>query len=289
GPGDDCYELKEQPDGSRIEIAFGNGVNGRRPPQGAQILVQLVLSAGAGGDLAAGIDWQLDALRTRWGNAEAIEGGKDADDLDDRLARLRVRLRDERTLATSKQIETAARGLSPAYGIARASVIENWEPARRRPASPATRTLIVTREGEASETEDWRKAIGRELRPRIALAERFLIASPVWRELRVQVRAVAAPGRVPAEVAKEIRAELADRLLPTGSKGAAWPLGQDVAAMAVGGWIRRLDGVAAVTGLALLDGEGRPIEGGRLKLARNELPLLVVEAEDVRVDPGAVR
>ena len=59
--------------------------------------------------------------------------------------------------------------------------------------------------------------------------------------------------------------------------------------MAVGGWISRLAGVAAVTELALLDANGRPIESGTLALARNELPRLVVEADDVRVDPGAVR
>jgi hypothetical protein len=103
------------------------------------------------------------------------------------------------------------------------------------------------------------------------------------------VSAVAGPGRTPADGATEIGAELADRLLPTGVKGESWPLGQDVTAMAVGGWIRRLDGVAAVTELTLLDGSGRPIEGGVLSLARNALPRLKVEADDVRVVPGAVQ
>lgn len=289
GPRDEYYELSEQADGSRIEILFGNGINGRRPPLGAQILVRMVLSAGAGGNLASGIEWKLDGARTSWRNWEPIGGGKDADDLGDRLSRLRIRLREERTLATSAQIEAAALDLSSAYGVRRAAVVEGWEPGRRRPASAATRTLLVTREGEGPETEDWRRAIARELSPRIALTERFLVASPVWRELRVRVRAVAMAGRVPASVAEDIRNELADRLLPTGGKGASWPLGQDVTAMAVGGWIRRLAGVASVTELALLDANGRTIDGGTLALARNELPRLVAEAEDVRVDSGAVR
>jgi hypothetical protein len=289
GPDDDWYELTEQADGSRIDILFGNGINGRRPPLGAQILVGMILSAGAGGDIAAGIEWQLEGGRTKWRNWEPVAGGRDADDLDDRLSRLRTRLRSERTLATSAQIEAEALGLSNAYGVKRASVLEGWEPGRRRPASAATRTLLVTRKGEGVETEDWRRAIARELSPRIALTERFLVASPVWRELRVQVRAVAVPGRVPADVAEEIKAELADRLLPTGGKGVVWPLGQDVTAMAVGGWIRRLAGVAAIVELALLDASGRKIESGTLTLARNALPRLVVRAGDVSVDPGAVR
>jgi hypothetical protein len=289
GPEDEWYELVEQPDGSRMEILFGNGINGRRPPLDAQILVGMVLSAGAGGDLAAGIEWKLDGGRIGWRNWEPIGGGKDSDDLGDRLSRLRIRLRDERTLATSAQIEAAALDLSNAYGVKRAAIVEGWEPGRRRPASAATRTLLVTRKSEGVETEDWRRAIARELSPRIALTERFLVASPVWRDLRVRVRAVAMAGRVPASVAADIRNELADRLLPTGSKGESWPLGQDVTAMAVGGWIRRLAGVAAVTELALLDAAGRAITGGTLALACNELPRLVAEADDVRVDSGAVR
>jgi hypothetical protein len=289
GPEDDWYELTEQADGSRIEILFGNGINGRRPLLGAQIQIGMVLSTGAGGDVAGAIEWQLSAGRTRWRNWEPIVGGKDADDLDDRLSRLRIRLRSERTLATSGQIEAAALGLSNAYGVKRAAIVEGWEPGRRRPASAATRTLLVTRKGEGVETEDWRRAIARELRPRIALTERLLVASPVWRALRVRVRAVAVQGRVPAAVAEDINAELADRLLPTGSKGADWPLGQDVTAMAVGGWIRRLAGVASVTEIALLDAGGRQIEGGTLTLACNQLPRLVVEAGDVRVDAGAAR
>ena len=288
GPDDEYYELTEQADGNRIEILFGNGINGRRPPLGAQILVGMVLSAGAGGDIAAGVEWKLGG-RTGWRNWEPIAGGKDADDLGDRLSRLRIRLRSDRTLATSAQIEAAALGLSNAYGVKRATIVEGWEPGRRRPASAATRTLLVTRKGEGGETEDWRRAIARELRPRIALTERFLVASPVWRELRVRVRAVAMAGRVPASVAEDIRNELADRLLPTGSKGASWPLGQDVTAMAVGGWIRRLEGVASVTELTLLDANGRAIDGGTLALARNALPRLVAQADDVRVDTGAVR
>jgi len=289
GPEDDCYVLTEKADGSRIEILFGNGINGRRPPLGAQILVAMTLSAGAGGDMAAGIEWQLNGGRTRWRNWERIAGGKDADDLGDRLSRLRIRLRDERTLATSAQIEAAALNLSRAYGVRRATILEGWEPGRRRPASAATRTLLVTREGDATETEDWRRAIARELSPRIALTERFLVASPNWRVVRVRVRAVAAAGRVPADIAEAIRAELADRLLPTGGRGAQWPLGQDVTAMAVGGWIRRLAGVAALTDLVLLDARGQPVEGGILRVARNELPRLAVQEGDVRVDPGRVR
>ena len=290
GPADEWFSLAERPDGSEIEIGFGNGVNGRRPPEGAQIEIAMALSAGSSGNVAGGIEWVLEGKRKVFENREALAGGGDADDLDDLLARLRTRLGSQRTLATSRQIEEAARGLPPAFGVARATVVDNWEPGRRRPASPATRTLVVARKGDGNETADWRNAIARRLRPRIALAERLIIAAPDWRRLRVRVHAVAAPGLVPADVAREIRKELADRLKPSGRKGAQWPLGQDVTAMAVGGWVRRLPGVAAVREIALLDEAGRPVEGGELKVGRGQLPLLLdSDADDIRVETGARR
>jgi hypothetical protein len=286
GPNDPCYGLSERADGGLIEVRFGNGVNGLRPPPDSRIFVDLALSAGKHGDVAAGNHWLIESPRSHWENREPIGGGEDADDLGGLLARLRRTLRSDRTLATSRQIEDAARALPRAYGVARAAIVEGWERGRRRPASAATRTLIVIRKGDANETPDWLRAIGRELRPRIALAERLRIEAPVFRRLRVRVRAAAAAGLVPEAVAREIRAELADRLKPSGKKGGQWPIGQAVNALAVSGWIRRIAGVSALTELVLLDEQGRPLEGEALALGRGELPLLLGPEDDVRVDPG---
>lgn len=292
---DAIYEVDERADGTRIAIRFGNGVNGRRPAPGAQIVLGMRVSAGKTGNIAAGIEWRLDGFGARWRNSEAIDGARDANDLDALLARLRATLRLDRTLATSAQIEAAARELPKAFGIDRAAVVEGWEPGRRRPAWPATRTLLVTRRGAeggaaaAVETDDWRRAIGEQLRPRIALAERLIVATPVRRPLRVRVAAVAAPGRVPAAVAKEIRDELALRFSPGGGRKEVWPLGRDVTTMAVGGWIRRLQGVAMLSAIALLDENGQELADGVFRLGRNELPLLAPQAEDIRVAPEAAR
>jgi hypothetical protein len=289
GPDDTCYSASELADG-RIEVRFGNGINGRCPSEGSGIALEMVVSAGKGGNVAAGVEWLLAAPRSRWQNREAIGGGKDADDLNDLLAALRARLRSERTLATSRQIEEAALGLPKAYGVERAVVIDGWEPGRRRPASAATRTLIVVREGDGNETPDWCRAIARRLLPRIALAERLIVTGPEWRKLRVRVHASAAPGKAPAAVAERIRKELADRLKPAGRKGSEWPFGQDLTAMAVGGWIRRLPEVGAVREVRLLDESGREIAGGELAIGPGQLPLLVDgQRDDVRVDPGAPR
>jgi predicted phage baseplate assembly protein len=283
--GDACYEWSERSGGGEIEIRFGNGVNGRRPAEGAQIRIEAKLSAGAAGNVASSLIWRMDGLGLSWRNPEPIAGGADPDDTSDLLERLRARLRDQRTLAASADIEAAARRLSRAYGIARAEIVEGWEPGRRRPASPATRTLLVTREGEANETDHWLRAISAALRPRIAIAERLVVAAPVRRRLGLRIRAIAERGRVPAEVERSIRDLLLRRLGP----GAAWPLGRHVTATAVGGWVRGLAGVARVTEAALLDGNGRALGSGRLPLGTGELPSLAAQDIDVRVEPGASR
>ena len=144
-------------------------------------------------------------------------------------------------------------------------------------------------QGEAVESEDWRRAIARELARGSRSAERLLVASPLWRRAARPRSRARGGGAGARRGARRSSAELADRLLPTGGRGADWPLGQDVTAMAVGGWIRRLDGVAAVTELALLDAKGRPIASGTLTLARNELPRLEVGGRTTCRSTGAVR
>lgn len=292
---DRIYEVEERGDGTRISIRFGNGINGRRPGLGDQIQVEALISAGKSGAIAPGVEWLLDGFGTRWRNPEAIGDGDDANDLDALLGRLRSRLGSERPLATSGQIEAAAKALPKAFGVDRAEVLEGWEPGRRRPAWPATRTLLVTRKGAEAgsasvvETEDWRREVARLLRPRIALAERLIVATPVRRPLRIRVEAIAAAGRLPTTVAREIRDELVLRFGASGGTGEQWPIGRDVTAMIVGGWLRRLQGVAMLRSVALLDEQGDEIEGGALRLARNALPDFAPKAEDIQVEPEAAR
>jgi hypothetical protein len=288
GPGDRGFALDEQPDGSGIAIRFGNGVNGSRPGIGETISVALQLSAGAAGDVESSTNWVLQAQRTAWVNRVPIGGGIDAPGVDDVVASARTALADGRILATSQQIAAAARALPPAFGVRRASIEEGWEPGRRVPASAATRTLLVSRAGEATETAAWRRAIATSLTPRIALGERLVVASPIYRRFRVTARLIALPGRDPAVLAEAARRDLADRINPIGTRGADWPLGRDVTATMVAGWLRRIDGVAEVTAPALLDERGAPLADGLLPVGRGELPLLLTDQpEDIAAEPGA--
>jgi hypothetical protein len=288
GPADRVFAGHEHADGTRIEVRFGNKINGQSPALGATIEVGLELSAG-GGNIGSRIEWLLDGWRTRWENRQAIAGGKDAEAVEDTLAALRRTLGENRTLATSRQLAAAALALPNAFGVVRAEVEEGWERGRRRPGVAATRTLIVTRRVEATETPAWCEAVARSLLRRLAIAERLLVVAPVYRRFRIAVRATAVTGEVPAAVSAAIGRDLADRLTPTGKRGARWPLGRDVDATAVGGWIRRVAGVARVDGVTLLDEAGRPLASDTLAVARGELPRLLANDRDIVVVLGAGR
>ena len=290
GPTDTLYSVSEAPDGSRIEIGFGNGVNGRRPAPYQPIEVTLELSCGAGGNIASPVEWLLARPRGRWRNRQPIAGGSDAQSAADLLEAARRRLRAGRALTASREIEEAALALPEAFGIRRASVLEAWEPGRRRPASAATRTLLVARRGEGAESDAWLRAIGRSLRPRIPLAERLVVAAPRYRDFRIGARIAAAVGTDPQQVAKAVREHLASRLDPDGARGKSWPLGRDLSVDAVAGWIRRVPGVAEVADVLLLDARGRAI-GDSLELRRDQLPRLIAEpgGSDIVVETGRRR
>jgi hypothetical protein len=283
GPADPFFAVSEAKDGSGIEIAFGNGVNGRRPRPYEPIEVALELSCGAAGNVASPLDWLMAAPRIRWRNRQPIAGGADAEGPAELLDAARRRLRDRRPLTASREIEDAALGLPDPFGVTRASVIEGWERGRRRPGAAATRTLLVTRRGKAAESPAWLRAIARALRPRIPLGERLLVAAPAFREMRVAARITAAVGARPERVHRAVCDDLARRLA-----GGTWPLGRSVSATAVAGWIRRVAGVERVSDVKLLGTDEKTL-GEVLELRADELPRLATDrvATSIVVEAGA--
>ena len=287
GPEDKVYARDEQIDGSRIELRFGNGVNGRKPGLGATIeMTRLRLSCGSGGNVVSRLEWLLDGHRTRWTNREPIRGGKDAQDAGSTLAAVREILRSERILATSEQIKRAVDALPDAFGIERVEVEDGWERGRRSPRVAATRTLIVVRRGSGTETSAWRRSIARRLTPRIAIGERLLVEAPVYRDFRIEAEVTVAASRRAEEVVGAIQRDLAERFGVVKSARPAWPLGRDVDATAIGGWIRRVDGVAGVLAVTLRDNSGRALNS--LPVGRGELPRLIAPAK-VAVVAGSAR
>lgn len=288
-PDQRCFTASDGDDGSTIEIGFGNGINGERPPEFATLAIDLTLSAGARGNVASSLKWKVAGQGVLWQNKLPIAGGKNPDTVATLLQRMKRKLRDDRTLATPAQIEAAAKALPSAFGIDRASLIEGWQLGRKHPDSAATRTLVVSRSDAGSETPGWLSAIEAALRSRVALGERLFVVAPDWRAIRIKVSARAARGLAATEIEKAIADELAARLNLGGKHGAAWPLGRTVTCMAIEGWLRRLPGIEAIDGVELQDATGSPLPDEGPKFARNSMPNWLPVAGDIAVRLGEGR
>ena len=271
GPRDRVYALHERSDGTAIAILFGNGVNGARPALLETIQIDLRLSCGSRGNVAGSVEWIADGVRLAAVNPQPLTAGRDAEGIDAALTKVRATLRESRMLATGEQIRHAVEALPPALDVARVEVEEGWERGRRRPATAATRTLIVARGVASGQTPAWRRAIRRALSPRISLGERLLVESPVYRRLTVRAEVDVMPGRRPEQVVAAIDAELRGRFAVTGRARPLWPLGRDVDATAVAGWIKAIEGVESVRSTALVDESGHAQD--RMRIGRGELPL----------------
>ncbi|HYJ84075.1 MAG TPA: hypothetical protein VEW26_14680 [Allosphingosinicella sp.] len=283
-PGERFFGVTEKRDGSEIAFRVGNGVNGARIGPGAAILVDLMLTCGAQGNIAGRLGWTLAGRPGKWLNRQPIRGGEDRPSVAGLLAQARQELRGRRSFTASRQIAAAALDLPDSFGLRRAEVEEGWEPGRLRPAVAATRTLVVSRQGSGTETPAWCRSVANMLSPRMPLGERLVVAPARWRRLRVKAHIVARKGSRPEEVARAVRAELEARLTPDGGKSRAWPLGRSLSASTLGGWIRRVEGVTGIGSLALLDEAGNQVD--LLNLGRGELPLLVADPADVTAEAG---
>lgn len=270
GPADACFAMDERADGSGIALRFGNGVNGRRPAMDETLAISLRLSCGSRGNVASLLDWRVDSLSPGVRNREGFAGGADREDVAAALTRARARLRDARLLATSAQLRGAVAGLPAPFGVGRVEVEEGWEKGRRIPASPATRTLVVARADHGTETAAWLRAVDRAVRPRLAFGERLAVIAPHWRRFRIRIDAAFAPRTLSADVREAVEADLARRFDP--GSAAAWPMGRDVDATAVAGWVRRVPGIAEVRSLDLVPDEGAARD--MLSIRRGALPLL---------------
>jgi len=121
-------------------------------------------------------------------------------------------------------------------------------------------------------------AIRRRLAPRIAVAERLIVQPPKYLPFTVSATVNPAPGTDRRLVEQAIREELHGRFSPPKDRP-KWPLGRDVDASAVAGWVRSVDGVASVPDLKLIV-DGR--EQDHLAIGKGELPKFE-EPADVNV------
>ncbi len=280
GPAENVYEL----DAEAGRVTFGNGLNGRVPPDGSQVLASYAVCDGEEGRIARNRQWQVAGFEGAFGiNPDPVAGGAAAPGSIDQRREARRRSRDERALVSPDDIAAAAKAL-PLLEVARAWVLP---PSGKAPRT-GTVTLVAMRgrpagkePAEVPETARWLAAIRRRLVARMPLGTRLVVSAPRYVDFFLRATLVADPGRDPAAIKTAVENELSKRLALVDSAGGAPPRrpGVPVTRRDLAAWMRAVDGVKAVAELRLMRATGKdedeiPVPRGglpRFDLARSAI------------------
>ena len=258
GPDDMVYVL----DATAGGLQFGNGVNGRVPPAGAQVFVAYSICDGVAGNQPRPRAWFAAGLGPLGRNVDPLQGGSDAETLLQARGEARRAVRDRHAVATADDLVAAALAQADLQ-VARALVL----PFARGADTPGDVTLIaLRRRGTAASAQPepprWLDALRAVLQPRLPLGQRLSVRGPVYVDFALTATLQAAPQRDVATIQAAALAELARRLNPI----AAAPgdteraLGAALTTADIGAWLRRLDGVAAVIALTLRNAANQAVD-----------------------------
>jgi len=271
GPQDRAYEL----DVAKDEVRFGNGVNGRIPEAGSQILVDYAVCDGDEGNVARNRKWRIAGFAGAFGtNPDPVAGGAAASDAVEQRREARLRAREDHALVSSQDITAAATSL-PLLEVVRAWVVP---PAEKLPRIGTT-TLVVMRKRVSAaepdkppETRRWLEAVRRRLAPRMPLGARLVVKAPVYVEFSITATVEADAGldqrKVSDNVLKTLRQKLA--LVDPGDGTVPRRPGIPVAKRDVAAWIRGVEGVARIVDLRLV--QGTDPDAKEILVPRNGLP-----------------
>jgi predicted phage baseplate assembly protein len=269
GPDDAMYELDVASD----RITFGNGINGRAPRAGAQVLAWYAVSDGAQGSVARNRRWQVQGFGEAFGvNPDAITGGAGVDGWRALRRESRRRARDDHALVSAGDIAQAALAL-PLLDVSRAWVVPANGPGPRT----GTITLVAMRGLRAGEEADprpesrrWLDAVRRRLLARLPLGSRLVVVGPRYATFSVQATLEAVAGRRVDDIRRDAMEALRKRLATRG-RLARRP-GLPVSHSDLAGWLRAVEGVASVVSLRLLRESGAEVTS--VAVARGGLPRL---------------
>jgi predicted phage baseplate assembly protein len=264
------------------EIAFGDGIRGRRPPAGAVVRARYDHGGGTAGMVAAGAisrGAQLPPGVTvtnpvpTWGGAEAEDVARA-----ERAIASFVRHRD-RLVTVDDVAEVGAR--TPGVDIGRLEVLPLYAPALGDVAAPGAITVLVVpatdpRHPDTPEPDRYfLDAVCAHLDPRRLVTTEIHVSGPTYRSAWVSIGIDVLGGRDLAVVREAVKDAVRGFLSPLhgGHAGHGWPLSTDLERLELWARAARVDGVAAVTGVLLAGDDGRDTD--RLPLTGLELPRLV--------------
>lgn len=276
GPQDSDYVLDE----ARAAIRFGNGVNGRVPPAGIPPAGRQIdrdaldVTAGAGGNLIAGVAWNVEGLSSGsrpWTNREPITGGCDAWDRETLLRALRRRARKRLAMLTDAELRTAATDLQ-GLGLERAEVLPRFLPTLPHRPVPGARTLLLHPVDGVQGSDSWVDEIERRLAPWRVLGERLSMTAAEPVTIAVAAELLIASGSDAPAIEEAVRTALRARLSASSKSPTIepWPSGRPVTIGELEALVAGVDGIVAVPRLRV-GGRGDPPEQMSVPLGRTEV------------------
>jgi hypothetical protein len=256
GPGDRHYAVER----SRGRLLFGDGVNGRIPPAGANAVRAREYRSGGGdgGNLPAGAVAQVlsGVVVQNVSNPITTEGGANGEPEVAVLARGPLTLRNRRQALSADDYEALAREASPAVALSRA--LPAMRPGGLR--APGWVTVIIAPRSSAAEPQpslELRRRVREFLLARTpaALAGRLAVVGPTYQNVGITAAVIPRSAGDAGAVVEAVRLALAGFLHPLtgGPDGAGWAGRHLVCVSDVAALVERIDGVDHADELRLVD------------------------------------
>lgn len=292
-------------------VAFGDGVRGKVPAEGARVRVERMRSGGGEvGNLPPGSlkEASVSGATLRVTQGLATTGGRDAETLAEAERRIPAILRHRERAVTEDDFRALATW-APATRVGRVEVLPRFSPKRRASGVPGVVTVMVLPPKSGAMPPAPRadrvmlERVYAHLAPRRPLATELYVIGCEYVPVAVSVAVVIRAGLDPSEVLAAVRAALRAYLWPLppgGADEAGAPLGGAVRARELEVVVARVAGVEGVSTPRLFtrDTDGRwalvptarECEPAELALLKWQLPelldVVVIEGEEspTRVD-----
>lgn len=303
------------------KLRFGDGLAGRRPPDGAQLFATYFYSEGREGNVGAGSIKAGPLLPAGFTATNPLPtwGGADAEGVEDGERQVTRYLQHRDRLVTAADFETIA-WRTPGVVVGRIEVLPAWHPSLA-PAGPGSApgvvTLLAIPRNDPANPEAPRAdrpfldALCRYLEPRRLLTTELVLRGAIYKGIWLSVGVEPVPGASVAVTCEAVRKRLREFLSPLPPDGFAgqqaplygppprdrrgWPLGQPVQSRVLLAEAARVEGVKSVSAVLLAEGSGPAVESVQIDgielpevLGISVVPGDAVALSDLRGDPGAI-
>lgn len=268
-------------------LRFGDGLAGRRPPDGVRLLASYLYTEGVEGNVGPGAIKGGPLLPAGFTATNPIRTwrGADSEKVEDGEKQIRRYLQHRDRLVTVGDFETIA-WRAPGISIGRIEILPAWHPSLS-PAAPGAAPGVVTvlaiprfdpaHPNAPRADRGFLDALCSHLDPRRLVTTELVVRGPIYKGIWISVGIETIGGASIAETSEAVRQRLRDALTPlstadfAGQQGPlyglpptaeqrGWPLRTPVQARVLLAEAARVPGVRSVASVLLAEGSGPAVE-----------------------------